>query len=81
MEHQPMKVKVGEFSIENGIVTGPGDYMKEQGCKRLHKIEKGQDSVVNFAIRSGHQVDRAVLVSLQTDYAAWLGAQQLRARV
>lgn len=89
------RVEVGAFVYENGSVTGPAEYMSEQGFARLAKIEAGDDVVFNVGMgRSPYpgswlQVDgpqspnfeTAVLVSLQTDYAAWKGARDFdRAR-
>lgn len=84
------RVEVGRFVYENGTVSGPAEYMKERGFDRLRKIEAGDDVVVRVAMGGepypgswiGRRetgcpnVETAVLVSLQTDYAAWAGAKQ-----
>ena len=52
-------------------------YMEEQGERRLREIEAGRDVIVN----SGYSpdIETAILVSLQTDYAGWRGANQIAA--
>lgn len=63
------------FTIKDGVVTGPADYMAERGRARIREIEAGRDVVFNMA-PSHVTVEQAVIASLQTDYAAWLGAKQ-----
>lgn len=69
--------KVGEFTLENGTVSGPAEYMRERGNERLERIMSGTDTVFNFGCRQSPNVETAVLVSLQTDYAAWRGTKAL----
>lgn len=71
-------MQVGEFTLTaGGTVTGPAEYMRERGSDHLRQIEQGQDVIVN----SGYSpdIETAILVSLQTDYAAWRGARQMTA--
>lgn len=72
---------VGQFTIdtETGTVTGPADYMNEQGSARLERILSGDDVVFNYGATRSPDVFTAVLVSLQTDYAGWKGTRQLLA--
>lgn len=72
-------VKVGAFTMERGVVSGPADYMAARGNARLRRIEAGQDVVFNYGISRGvsGNVETTVLVSLQTDYAAYLGEQEM----
>lgn len=72
-------LKVGEFTCENGSVAGPAEYMRERGSARLERIMSGTDTVFNFGCRQSPNVETAVLVSLQTDYAAWKGQRLLLA--
>ena len=75
---------VGAFTFEGGIVSGPAAYMAERGNARLDNILAGGDTVFNAGTRfapQGTSVATLVLVSLQTDYAAWLGAQSLAAGI
>ena len=64
-----------------GAVSGPAEYMRERGDERLKRILSGTDTVFNAGLRFAANVDTATLVltSLQTDYAAWLGARSLLA--
>jgi len=71
--------KVGEFISDGSSVFGPADYMHERGSSRLGHIMSGNDTVFNAGCRLSPDPETAVLVSLQTDYAAWKGMQSLRA--
>lgn len=87
------KITVGRFTYEDGVVTGPADYMKERGNARLRSIEAGTDVVFNVGMGldpypgswlkvDGPQspnAETAILVSLQTDYAGYLGEKQMEA--
>jgi hypothetical protein len=73
---------VGEFTYEDGTVTGPAEYMKERGNTRLKKILDGEDHVFNAGARFSPMTstEKLVLVSLQTDYAGWKGTRELLKR-
>ncbi len=72
-----MAVKVvGQFTCEDGILCGPRDYMKEQGNALLDKILVGEDTVFNMTATQSPDIETAILVRLQTDYAGWLGLKQ-----
>jgi hypothetical protein len=70
-----MLKQVGAFTLdtETGTVTGPATYMREQGSAYLKALPTSE------AFRRGAQfapdVYTAILVFLQTDYAAWRGMQ------
>jgi len=70
-----MTKKVGQFEIRDGAVYGPAEYMRERGNARIAKIEAGNDAVFNFGCLKSPDVETAILVSLQTDYAGWRGMQ------
>src|SRR5438270_13028643 len=74
--------KVGAFTMEQGTVSGPADYMAARGHARLRRIEAGDDVVFNDAVSRGvsGNVETAVLGSLQAAYAAYLGEQEMLAR-
>ena len=74
-------LKVGQFTFdrETGTVTGPADYMKAQGLDRIKSIEAGADVVFNMNPNSLSDPALGVLVSLQTDYAAFAGMKQFNA--
>lgn len=69
---------VGQFTIENGELSGPADYMCERGKARLESILAGNDPVFNMGLRHSPSPETAMLVSLQTDFAGWKGERQLR---
>jgi hypothetical protein len=70
----------GRFSFDpaTGNVTGPSEYMAERYDARMEQINAGRDSVANMAISMHGDVVLAVLVSLQTDYAAWAGMRSFQ---
>lgn len=60
-----------------GDVEGPATYMAEQGNARLDAILAGRVESFNRSAHLSPSVEVAVLVSLQTDYAAWAGERQV----
>ncbi len=71
-------LKVGHFIYDNGVVSGPAEYMREQGSAKLRDIEAGNSAVVNYGLMHGKgSVEQLVLVALQTDYAGWRGTKSL----
>ncbi len=67
---------IGRFTLEDGILCGPRDYMEEQGNALLDKILVGEDTVFNMTADQSPDIETAILVRLQTDYAGWLGLKQ-----
>lgn len=65
---------VGEDNIE-----GPETYLCDQGSRLLAQIAAGEDAVFNLTCAQSPTLEIAVLVRLQTDYAAWRGLQQFGA--
>ncbi|HPA16137.1 MAG TPA: hypothetical protein PLU30_00220 [Verrucomicrobiae bacterium] len=64
----------GRFSYDpaTGAVTGTAEYMgSESYARRMAAITEGRDTVTSFGYCQHGDVIKAVLVSLQTDYAAW----------
>ena len=74
-----MRKTVGRFTYdsESGEVTGPALYFKEQGDARLSRILEGKDELFNQTAHLSPDIPTAVLVWLQTDYAGWLGRQEI----
>lgn len=73
-----MAVKVvGRFTYEDGILLGPRDYVLEQGNTLLDKILAGEDTIFNMTNDQSPDIETAILVRLQTDYAGWLGLKQV----
>ena len=66
----------GRFSYDpaTGAITGPAEYMNsEHYARRMAAITEGRDAVAGFGYSQHGNLIQAVLVSLQTDYAAWKG--------
>ncbi len=72
-----MKKRVGAFAIDNGVISGPANYMKERGNEKLKRITGGEDVVFNASLLQSPDVETGVLVALQTDYAGWLGQREI----
>jgi hypothetical protein len=72
-----MKKEVGSFVIENGTLSGPAKYMREQGSQKLSEITAGEDVVFNASLLHSPDVETGILVAMQTDYAGWLGKKEL----
>lgn len=67
---------VGHFTLEDGILCGPRDYMLEKGNSLLEKVLAGEDTIFNMTKDQSRDLETAILVRLQTDYAGWLGLKQ-----
>ena len=72
-----MTVTAGRFTIDGDAITGPGDYMREQGNAKLDRILAGNDTVFNMTCHLSPSIEIAICVALQTDYAGWLGFKQM----
>jgi hypothetical protein len=68
----------GRFSFDaaSGQVSGPAEYMRERYDERIQAINAGRDAVANMGLAMHGNIVQAVLVSLQTDYAAWAGMRE-----
>ncbi len=71
----PLK-SCGEFSMEDGVLTAPRMYMEEQGNALVDKILAGEDMIFNMTSGQSPDVETAILVRLQTDYAGWIGFKE-----
>jgi len=71
-----MKV-VGVFSVDKGVLSGPAQYMKEQGREKLEKVLRGDDLVFNLSLTQSPDIETGILVAMQTDYAGYLGRKEL----
>jgi len=72
-------IQVGEFKSDGKDVWGPATYMEVRGSEKLRRIESGTDEGFNAMCAAGQGISTVnlVLVCLQTDYAGWLGQQDL----
>ena len=81
---------IGAFTIENGTVSGPETYMREQGLAWLRRLNDGiKVGHVPVVVEHGYRYNReagksadeamdiAILVAIQTDYAGWRGMRQM----
>lgn len=77
MNQQLIPAKAGRFEIDdNGVLSAPAAYMKEQGDELLANILNGQDAIFNMTSHYSPTVEIAICVRLQTDYAGWVGMKQ-----
>ena len=67
---------VGRFTLEDSVLSGPRDYIEAQGNALLDKILAGEETIFNMTAHQSPDVETAILVRLQTDYAGWLGLKQ-----
>ena len=69
-------ITCGRFTLDpdTGTLTAPAQYMREQGDARLAAITAGRDAAFNMSAHLSPSIEIAILVALQTDYAAWAGA-------
>lgn len=70
-----MQKRVSRFTIDDGIISGPAEYMNEQGNAKLDRILSGGDTVFNMCAHLSPDIETAVLVALQTDFAGWKGSR------
>ena len=77
-------ITVGRFRVwfdnypRGANVEGPSSYLATARFdKRLSEIATGRDVVANESIRQTANPALATALSLQVDYAAWLGDQEL----
>jgi len=68
--------KVGQFTLEDNVLSGPREYMEDQGDKLVAQIVAGDDAIFNLTMHQAPNMETAILVRLQTDYAGWLGVRQ-----
>ena len=77
-----MAKEVGQFRIDDeGALWGPKAYMNEQGDAHLAKVLAGECVSFNMTAHLSPDVETAILVSLQTNYAGWKGVRDLLAVV
>lgn len=70
---------VGRFTFDGEQIAGPEAYMRDSGFAYVDRFNRGE---LNHTIRFGYEqnggdIILALLVGLQTDYAAWRGYQSL----
>lgn len=68
-----MKKTVGQFTLEGNSISGPAEYMREQGNAFIDKCLKGESIVFNVGLTHSPDPETALLVAVQTDYAGWKG--------
>ena len=70
----PLKT-CGQFGME-GVLTAPRTYMEEQGNALVDKILAGEDVIFNMTFGQSPDIETAILVRLQTDFAGWIGFKE-----
>lgn len=69
----------GRFTVKDGQVIGPKAYMEsDQFKKTAEKIQNGTHCLLGM-FPAGQDPDLSVAVIIQTDFAAWLGYQEISA--
>ena len=68
------------FTIDTlkGTFTGPKLYMQDQGNAKLDQILVGEHTLFNQMAHMSPDIETAIMVWMQTDYAEWLGMQQAK---
>lgn len=69
---------VGQFTLhDDGSLEGPAQYLQEQGNAFLTALLDGTNAAFNMSAHLSPDIETAVLVFLQTDYAGWKGVRDL----
>ena len=71
-----MAKQVGKFRIEDGKFYGPQAYMLEQGNDKLDELLAGENEIFNASAHYSPNIETAILVHMQTDYAGWKGYKE-----
>lgn len=74
-----MTLECGRFRLTGNTIKGPAAYMNERGNGLIDRIVSSQDTMFNMTAHLSPSAGMAVLVRLQTDYAAWVGERQMLA--
>jgi hypothetical protein len=77
-----MAKTVGRFTLDDdGGLSGPKEYMEEQGNAKLDAILDGKDAIFLATAHLSPDMETAILVALQTDYAGWKGVRDFTAGI
>jgi hypothetical protein len=72
-----MAKTVGQFTYDetDGTISGPATYMREEGNALIARISAGQetDMLARFMDSGTPDALTAILLLIQTKYAAWIG--------
>jgi len=69
------------FSISNGVVSGPADYMNERYAEYMATVYAGSCSVFNYGVRfKGLTIEQAISVALHTDWNSWASTKAFAQR-
>ena len=71
-----MTRQIKNFYFEGENFYGPASYMNERGNARLDRIISGNDELFNATAHYSPDIETAVCVWMQTDYAAYLGDKE-----
>lgn len=72
---------VGAFTFDSATseVTGPAEYIRSAEYRRcVASIEGGTSHCFRAAMEHSPNLETALLVTIQTDYAGWRGLQTFR---
>ncbi|RLC87696.1 MAG: hypothetical protein DRJ03_05320 [Chloroflexi bacterium] len=81
------KAKVGSFEVQLDRLTGhltvrgPRPFLESEAYRKtLEEIAAGRNPVVRLAVGEGYSLEHSIALALQTAFAAWAGAQELKRR-
>ncbi len=67
-------ISVGSFAFQNGILSGPLNYMEDRGYLLFDAILEGRDESYNRMWLWSPDAESAILFRLQLDYEIWIGS-------
>ena len=70
-------LSIGKFQWDGKAIYGPAEYMQERGHAKLDEILSGSAVAFNLCADRSPNIETAILVALQTDYAGWVGIRNL----
>lgn len=75
---------VGSFTFDSadGTISGPAEYMRSDDYRRcIASIENGTHHTFRAACEHSPSFEVALLVTIQTDFAGWHGAETFNRRI
>jgi len=66
---------------DNGRLKGPAEYMEDRGKDLFSKICDGEDDQFPRFASQSPDIETAVLVRMQTDYADWKGMREVESKM
>jgi hypothetical protein len=73
---ETMTLTIGQFTLEAGSLTGPRQYFEDRGGSQAAVDKALRSTVFEFGLTESPSPEHALLIALQTDFAAWLGMKE-----